>query len=196
MARPSLGLTDLQLHTGALGFAPSYGEYSDLFVRDGLDFLATGGLGNDETRFTEVGGTALIGRASISTGYFHYETRGFRESFDLEHDIFSALGQVALTEAVSAQVEYRRRDTRQGDRELRFDLDDFRSTLTRAWRRISSGQACGMRPTSTRKCSCPGGLCRPRGGLRLYGSDRAISRFGGPVQHGDRGQSGRLSGRS
>ena len=88
-------------------------------------FAATGALGTDDTRGGEAVVSGMYGRTALSVGQFHYETDGFRDNNDLDHDIFDALAQVELTETVTLQAEYRRRDTDQGDRSLNFDPDSF-----------------------------------------------------------------------
>ncbi len=60
---------------------------------------------------------------------YHYQTDGFRENNDLQNDIYTLFGQSDLTENLSLQAEYRHRDTDSGDRELRFDLDEFDPSL-------------------------------------------------------------------
>ncbi len=90
---------------------------------------AAGVAGTDSTFGDEVAVTGLLGRTSLSVGQFHFQTEGFRENNDLQHNIYTVFGQSDLTENLSLQAEYRHRDTDRGDRELQFDLDDFDSTL-------------------------------------------------------------------
>jgi outer membrane receptor protein involved in Fe transport len=124
----SLTFTDLDLvaHSGPAQVA--FNEYTPLFTRNGVQLNATGVAGTDSTFGDDLAATGLLGRTSLSIGQFHYQTEGFRENNDLEHDIYTAFGQADLTESLSLQAEYRHRDTDQGDRELEFDLDEFDRT--------------------------------------------------------------------
>jgi tetratricopeptide (TPR) repeat protein len=128
--QPSLAFTDLDIVAQSGLFAPGFNEFGQLFLRDGLRLDGTGVLGSDDgLRADEIAATLLKGRAALSVGQFHYETNGFRENSNLEHDILSAFGQFQVVEGFDLQLEYRRRDTYRGDRELSFDLDSFSETL-------------------------------------------------------------------
>jgi tetratricopeptide (TPR) repeat protein len=124
--QPGLAFTDLDLvaHSGPAQVA--FNEFTPLFTRDGLLVEATGVAGTDSTFGDEVSATGLLGRTSLSAGQLHYQTEGFRENNDLMHNIYTVFGQSDLTESLSLQTEYRHRKTDTGDRELNFDLDNFR----------------------------------------------------------------------
>jgi tetratricopeptide (TPR) repeat protein len=123
--QPSQTFIDLDLIRRSGPSLTSFNEYTPLFTRDGARGFASGLIGNDATKGDELLGTVLYGRTSISLGQFHYETDGFRDNYDLSHDILTAFAQTDPTEWLSLQGEYRWRDTNQGDRVLNFDLDDF-----------------------------------------------------------------------
>ena len=107
----------------------TFNEFTPLFNRNGVQVNAAGVAGTDSTFGDEVAVTGLLGRTSLSVGQFHFQTDGFRENNDLQHNIYTLFGQSDLTENLSLQAEYRHRDTDSGDRELEFDLDDFDPTL-------------------------------------------------------------------
>ncbi len=123
--QPSLAFTDLNIVAAEGPARVALDEYGPLFQSDGLRLSATGALGTDDTLGGEAVVSGMYGRTALSLGQFHYETDGFRDNNDLDHDIFNALAQVELTETVSLQAEYRRRDTDQGDRSLNFAPDSF-----------------------------------------------------------------------
>jgi tetratricopeptide (TPR) repeat protein len=127
--QPSLAFTDLNTVARSGPAAAAFNEFTPLFTRNGVQAQGTGLVGTDDTLGDEVAVTGLAGRTSLSAGQFHYETEGFRDNNDLQHDIYTLFGQSDLTENVSLQAEYRHRDTDRGDRELRFDLDLFDPTL-------------------------------------------------------------------
>jgi tetratricopeptide (TPR) repeat protein len=127
--QPSLAFTDLNIVAAQGPARVALDEYGPLFNSDGLRLSGTGALGTDDTWADEAVVSGMFGRAALSLGQFHYETDGFRANNDLDHDIFNALAQVELTETVTVQAEYRRRDTDQGDRRLFFSPDDFQPNL-------------------------------------------------------------------
>jgi hypothetical protein len=127
--QPRLAFTDLDLVARSSPARVSFNEFSSLFVRDGLRADGAALIGTDRTYADEVAVTGLAGRVALSAGQFHYETDGFRDNNQLEHDIYTIFGQTELTESLSLQAEYRRRDTISGDRTLDFDLDEFEPTL-------------------------------------------------------------------
>ncbi len=60
---------------------------------------------------------------------FGFESNGFRDNSDTEHEIYNAFGQVALSPTVNLQAELGRRHTDYGDIAMHFDPDDFSPTL-------------------------------------------------------------------
>jgi hypothetical protein len=123
--QPSLAFTDLNIVRRGGPAEVSFNEFTPLFQQDGWQFSGTGVVGNQETRGEEVAASALFGWTSISLGQFHYESDGFRDNNDIEHDIFNIFAQTAPTEDFSIQLEYRRRETDQGDPALEFDPESF-----------------------------------------------------------------------
>ena len=133
--QPRLAETDLNILAGAGPAEAAFNEFTPLFDRDLLQLVVSGVAGNNDTLSDEAVLSGVAGRVSFSLGQFHYESDGFRANNDIQHDIYNVFGQVALTDQLDIQFEYRRRDTDQGDLRLNFDPDDF-STFDR--RRIES----------------------------------------------------------
>ena len=106
---------------------------------------AAGVAGTDSTFGDEVAATGLLGRTSLSVGQFHFQTDGFRDNNDLQHNIYTLFGQSDLTPSVSLQAEYRYRKTDSGDRVLNFDLDEFRSDFSDNIERMWSVSVDGSR---------------------------------------------------
>src|SRR5262249_488501 len=65
-------------------------------------------------------------KASFSLGYTYFDTDGFRTNNNQKDDIANAFLQYELSPRTSIQGEYRYRNTKNGDLELRFFPDDFR----------------------------------------------------------------------
>jgi tetratricopeptide (TPR) repeat protein len=126
--QPSLAFTDLNTVARSGPAQVTFNEFTPLFNRNGVQVNAAGVAGTDTTFGDEVAVTGLFGRTSLSVGQLHFQTDGFRENNDLQNDIYTLFGQSDLTENVSLQAEYRRRDTDGGDRRLQFDPDIFDPT--------------------------------------------------------------------
>ncbi len=117
--QPSLNEINLNIITGMA--PPSFNEYTSLFERDRLQLLVSGVGGSQATLGNEVVLSGLAGPISYSFGQFHYQTDGFRDNADFQHDIYNAFVQFAATPQLNLQAEYRWRKTEQGDLGLRFD---------------------------------------------------------------------------
>ena len=123
--QPSFAFTDLNIVAAQGPTRVALDEFGPLFLSDGVRFSGTGGVGTDDTLGGEGVVSGMFGRTAFSIGQFHYESDGFRSNNDIEHDIFTAFGQALLNDSLSVQVEYRSRDSDQGDRVLNFDPDAF-----------------------------------------------------------------------
>ncbi len=123
--QPSLAETDLNIITRGGPTAAGFNEYNTLFERNQAQFNLSGLIGNDWTRGNEVVINGLYDRYSVSAGQFHYQSNGFRQNFDLQHDLYTLFAQAAITPELSVQAEFRHRRTEEGDIELNFDPQRF-----------------------------------------------------------------------
>ncbi|MGH8502391.1 MAG: TonB-dependent receptor domain-containing protein [Gammaproteobacteria bacterium] len=119
--QPELAESNLALLEGAGPSDPSFSEFNPLFARNQFDFQASGIAGSNDTLGDDLIVTGLHDQLSYSVGQFHYRTDGFRENNDLEHDIYNAFAQYAISPKASFQVELRHRETEHGDLGLRLD---------------------------------------------------------------------------
>jgi hypothetical protein len=126
--QPRLAEAKLFIPAGAGPAEAAFNEFTPLFARDRMQLTASGVAGNNSTVGDEVVVSGLWNRFSYSLGQFHYGSDGFRENNDIRHDIYNAFAQAALTEKLDLQVEYRHRETGQGDMGLNFDPSDFSTT--------------------------------------------------------------------
>lgn len=127
--QPSLAFSDLNVIGNAGPAQVGFNEFTPLFQKDGWQFAGTGMVGTQDTRAVESTATTLQGRTSLSIGQYFYDTDGFRQNDHLQHKIYTAFGQVQLTDDVSVQAEFRRRESNLGDRSMNFDLESFDPTL-------------------------------------------------------------------
>ncbi len=104
--------------------ALSFNEFNPLFTRDRLALQASGIAGNKDTLGNELTFSGLQGRYSFSLGQLYYQTDGFHDNDDLNQELYTAFGQVALSEKTSAQIEFRYSDRAGGERQMRLDPND------------------------------------------------------------------------
>ncbi len=123
--QPRLAESNLFVLSGAGPADISFNEFNPLFNRNRLALQASGIVGENSTFGEEVVVSGLYKRGSISVGQYHYQTDGWRDNSDLRDNIVNAFFQYSLTHKTSLQAEYRKRDLKKGDIELRFSPDDF-----------------------------------------------------------------------
>lgn len=121
--QPSLSLKRLNVVSSVGPGEAAFNEFTPLFERNKLQLTLAGIGGSNNTQGDEVALSGLADRFSYSLGQFHYQTDGFRENSDIEHDIYNAFTQIAITNKINIQFEYRRRETTQGDLQLLLDPD-------------------------------------------------------------------------
>jgi tetratricopeptide (TPR) repeat protein len=102
----------------------SFNEFNPLFNRDGMTFQASALAGENSTWAGEGVLSGIYRKASFSGGYTHFETDGWRKNANQNDDIANAFFQLELSPKTSIQVEYRYRDTKYGDLQLRFFPED------------------------------------------------------------------------
>jgi tetratricopeptide (TPR) repeat protein len=123
--QPSISETNLNIATRGGPTDAGFNEFTPLFERNDIQFNASGVGGNNDTFGGEGVVSALYDGLSVSAGAFHYESDGWRDNNDINHDIYDVYAQYAITPELNAQIEYRHRDTEFGDLEFDFDPDDF-----------------------------------------------------------------------
>ena len=120
--QPSLAESNLLILEGAGPTDPSFLEFNPLFSRNRLALQASGVLGNNDTLGGEIVQSGLWGKVSYSLGAFSYDTDGFRENNDQDHELFNALVQVMPAYETSFLAEIRSSESDHGDLPIRFDL--------------------------------------------------------------------------
>ena len=129
--QPQLVEDRLNLLTSAGPSNLSFNEFNPLFMRNRAAFLGNLVVGNHETIGDDVVLSGIYGPVSVSLGQFHFQGDGFRPNNDIQHDIFNAFVQGAISPKVNLQAEYRWRQTEQGDLQQNFDPNNFSPTLRR-----------------------------------------------------------------
>jgi tetratricopeptide (TPR) repeat protein len=130
--QPQLAERDLFILDGVGPAQPSLNEFNPLFYRNRLSLLASGVVGGNETYGDEVVQYGIWDPLSYNLGQFHFETDGWRDNNDLKNDAYGAFVQASLSPSTSVQAELRYTDTEQGDRQFKFDPDDFSPNLQRS----------------------------------------------------------------
>ncbi len=121
--QPRLAVADLNIITGTGPAALGFNEFAPLTERNKPQVVASGLYGSNSTLGNEVVASAVYDKASISVGQFHYDTKGFRQNNDQNHNVYNAFMQYALTPKLNVQTELRHRDTEHGQLLLDFDRD-------------------------------------------------------------------------
>jgi tetratricopeptide (TPR) repeat protein len=146
--QPSLSETNLNIVTRGGPAHAGFNEFTPLFERQQAQLNVSGVAGNNDTYGGEGVVSMLYDRYSLSAGAFGYRTDGWRDNNDIKHNIENVYFQAALTPDLNAQVEFRRRESDEGDLAFNFEPDDF-SRVERRDVDQKSGRA-GLRysPTS------------------------------------------------
>jgi tetratricopeptide (TPR) repeat protein len=123
--QPQLAESSLFILDGAGPGSLSFNEFNPLFNRNRFALQVSGVAGENSTYGDEVVVSGMYDGFSLSVGRFHYQTDGFRENNDQEHDIYNVFSQLSLTRKTSVQAEFRYKETDKGDLSLNFDPDAF-----------------------------------------------------------------------
>jgi len=123
--QPRLSETNLNIIGRGGPTEAGLNEFTPLFERNQIQFNATGESGDDSTLGGEGVVSAIYDRFSVSAGAFHFETDGWRNNYDIEHDIYNFFAQAAITPDFNVQAEFRSRHSKAGDLALNFDPGQF-----------------------------------------------------------------------
>ncbi len=123
--QPSVSETNLNIITIGGPATPGFNEFTPLFERNMAKLDVTGFGGNNDTHGGEGALTALYDRFSFSAGAFHYHSDGWRDNNELDQHIFDVFAQAAITTDLNIQVEFRRRESEEGDLAFNFDPNSF-----------------------------------------------------------------------
>ena len=123
--QPNLAESNLLVVAGGGPSGLSFSEFNPMFERNRVALQANGILGEHETMGDDLVISGLYNKASVSVGQYHYQTEGFRENNDLKDDIYNAFLQYSFSPKTSLQAEYRYRETKNNDPQLRFFQDDY-----------------------------------------------------------------------
>jgi tetratricopeptide (TPR) repeat protein len=123
--QPALAESNLFLISASGAASTSFNEFNPLFNRDQATLQASGLAGSNSTWGGEGVVSGIYSKLSLSSGYTHFETDGWRANSDQNDDIASIFAQYEFSYKTSIQAEYRYRDSEKGDVQLRFFEDDF-----------------------------------------------------------------------
>jgi tetratricopeptide (TPR) repeat protein len=103
----------------------SFNEFNPLFLRNRLALQVDGVGGQKRTFGDDVVQAGVWDNVSYSLSQYRYQTDGFRQNNDQQHDIYDAFAQVSVTPKLSVQAEYRYNDLYSGDLRIFFHPDVF-----------------------------------------------------------------------
>jgi len=127
--QPVLAESNLFLISAQGPALTGFNAFNPLFNRNQATLQASGLLAENGTRGGEGIASGIYNKLSLSAGYAHFETDGWRKNADQNDDIANIFAQYELSYKTSIQAEYRYRDTKREDTELRFFEDDFLPNL-------------------------------------------------------------------
>lgn len=123
--QPGLAESNLFLISSQGAATTSFNEFNPLFARNQAALQASGLFGSNETYAGEGIVSGIYNGLSLSAGYTHFETDGWRENADQTDDIANVFAQYQFSDKTSIQLEYRYRDNEIGDINQRFFQEDF-----------------------------------------------------------------------
>ena len=123
--QPTLAESNLFLIGSQGPSTAGFNTYNPLFNRNQAVLQADGLVGSNSTWGAEGIASGIYDKLSLSAGYTHFETDGWRENADQNDDIANIFAQYELTYNTSLQAEYRYKHNKRGDIELGFFKDDF-----------------------------------------------------------------------
>lgn len=126
--QPAAAFIDLGVPGGGVMLPTALNEYSSMFDRQGYRLSLSALGGSRDSSGNEVAASVLAGSTFFSLGQFRFASDGFRRNNDIEHEIYNAFVQTAITPEVSIQGEFRRRRSEYGDLVVNFDPAVFEPT--------------------------------------------------------------------
>lgn len=128
--QPSTAEANLNISTAGGPAGVGFNEFTPLFQRNQAHASVSGFVGNEGTHGAELAASGIYDRLSLSAGAFEYRTDGWRPNNQQNVSVYNLFGQMALTEKLNVQAEFRRRDTTTGDLGFRFDPNDYAPVMT------------------------------------------------------------------
>jgi len=123
--QPRLAESNQFLLSGGGPAGLSFNEFNPLFNRNRVAVQGSGLAGGNDTYGGEGVASGIYNKLSLSAGYTHFETDGWRKNADENDDIANVFAQYELSYKTSIQTEFRYRDNERGDLQMRFFEDDF-----------------------------------------------------------------------
>ena len=108
----------------------SLNEFNPIFTRNRIALQGSGLVGDNDTKSGEGIVSGIYKKLSFSAGLTYFDTDGWRENADQKDKIADIFAQYELSTSASIQAEYRYRDVKRGDTDLRFFDNDFFPNLT------------------------------------------------------------------
>jgi tetratricopeptide (TPR) repeat protein len=127
--QPRLGESDQFLINAGGPAGLSFNEFNPIFNRNRLAAQGSGLLAENDTHGGEGVVSGIYNRLSLSAGYTHFETDGWRSNADQDDDIANIFAQYQLSYKTGIQAEYRYRDTYRGDITQNFFKNDILRNL-------------------------------------------------------------------
>jgi hypothetical protein len=127
--QPQLAESNLFLISSQGPAMAGFNTYNPLFNRNQAAIQVNGLAGENSTWAGEGIVSGIYNKLSLSAGYDHFETDGWRINANQNDDIANIFAQYEISYKTSLQAEYRYRRIENGDLQLRFFEDNFSPNL-------------------------------------------------------------------
>lgn len=118
---PSELISELDPAAGSGQFGLGANEYSSLYDSHDPRFHVAGYAGGNDASGIELLHARRLDNAAYSLGYFKFDTDGFRENADVEHESLNGFVQFRLSDELSIQFDASHQGKEQGDLRLGRD---------------------------------------------------------------------------
>ena len=123
--QPSSSEANLNIVAAGGPASAGFNEFTPLFQRNRTQISASAVAGNHGTLGAEAVVSGLYDRLAFSFGALSHDTDGWRPNNGLKQDVYNAFVQMAVTDALNLQMEFRHRASVEGDLAFNFDPADF-----------------------------------------------------------------------
>lgn len=149
--QPHLAESNLLLIASGGAGGMSFNEFNPIFNRDGLSFQTNGYAGSNDTYAGEQVVSGIYDKAAFSIGYSQFNSNGWRPNANQDDAIANAFLQYEISPQTSIQTEYRYRNRKTGDLNLRFLQDNLTRDLNQLEERnsVRLGLRHAFAPNST-----------------------------------------------
>ncbi len=107
-----------------------FNEFTPMFQRNEAQAIVSALGGNNSTQGSEIAVSGLYDNVSVGLSALNYDTDGWRPNNGLNQKLYNFFEQIAISDKSNMQVEFRRRESTEGDLSFNFDPEDYQPNKT------------------------------------------------------------------